>query len=243
MTILPACLLYAALAITGSARMEFSTCLYDSSRQRPIPVAVYRPDAVNEQTRVLVFNHGYDQNKNPESYRSYDYLTRFLADKGYYVISIQHELPGDPPLAMDGNLMKTRLPNWSRGVENILFVVREFKKLNPGLDWNGLVMMGHSNGGDMTMLLAAGHPELIARAISLDHRRMIMPRTGKPRLDTLRACDCEADPGVIPTKDEQLKYRTTVIRLEGVAHSDMGKRGTDEQHECITKHIAAFLDE
>ena len=88
----------------------------------------------------------------------------------------------DPLLAMEGNFMETRMPNWERGVANILFTIQEFKKLKPQLNWNDFILIGHSNGGDMTMLFATRYPQLINKAISMDHRRMIMPRTRNPRL-------------------------------------------------------------
>ena len=82
------------------------------------------------------------------------------------MISIQHELPNDLPLAMSGNFMKTRMPNWERGVENILFTIKEFKKFKPKLSWNNITIMGHSNGGDMAMLFAAKHPTMAQKIIS-----------------------------------------------------------------------------
>ena len=179
------------------AQTEFTTSLFDSRRNRIVPVAVYRPKKESARTGVIIFNHGYDGNKNDKSNQSYSYLTRFLAEKGYYVISIQHELSDDPLLAMEGNFMETRMPNWKRGEENILFTIREFKKLKPNLQWEKLCVIGHSNGGDITMLTATNHPELIMKAISMDHRRMIIPRTQKPRIYTLRGCDYDADPGVL----------------------------------------------
>ena len=97
-------------------------------------------------------------------------------------------------------LCKTRMPNWERGSGKYLFHHSEFKKLKPQLDWDKLILIGHSNGGDMTMLFATKYPHLINKAISMDHRRMIMPRTEKPRLYTLRGCDYDADAGVIPHK-------------------------------------------
>ena len=159
------------------AQTEFTTSLFDSRRNRIVPVAVYRPKKESARTGVIIFNHGYDGNKNDKSNQSYSYLTRFLAEKGYYVISIQHELSDDPLLAIEGNFMETRMPNWKRGEENILFTIREFKKLKPNLQWEKLCVIGHSNGGDITMLTATNHPELIMKAISMDHRRMIIPQT------------------------------------------------------------------
>ena len=196
------------------AQTEFTTSLFDSRRNRIVPVAVYRPKKESARTGVIIFNHGYDGNKNDKSNQSYSYLTRFLAEKGYYVISIQHELSDDPLLAMEGNFMETRMPNWKRGEENILFTIREFKKLKPNLQWEKLCVIGHSNGGDITMLTATNHPELIMKAISMDHRRMIIPRTQKPRIYTLRGCDYDADPGVLPTSEEQQKFRIEVVRLD-----------------------------
>ncbi len=224
------------------AQTEFTTSLFDSRRNRIVPVAVYRPKKESARTGVIIFNHGYDGNKNDKSNQSYSYLTRFLAEKGYYVISIQHELSDDPLLAIEGNFMETRMPNWKRGEENILFTIREFKKLKPNLQWEKLCVIGHSNGGDITMLTATNHPELIMKAISMDHRRMIIPRTQKPRIYTLRGCDYDADPGVLPTSEEQQKFRIEVVRLDGVTHSNMGENGSAEQHDLIKRHIYMFLN-
>lgn len=238
---LKALLLFILFATCSFAQSEFSTCLFDSTRNRPIPVAIYQPKKMSTHTQVIIFNHGYDGNKNSRSNKTYSYLTRFLSEKGYYVISIQHELPNDPLLSMEGNFMETRMPNWKQGVDNILFTINEFKKLKPELNWGNTAMIGHSNGGDMTMLFATEYPELITRAISLDHRRMIMPRTNTPRIYTLRGCDYGADRDVIPSKDEQTKLHITVIKLDGVTHTDMGHRGSDEQHNLINHYLYKFL--
>lgn len=203
---LKALLLFILFTTCNFAQSEFTTCLFDSARNRPIPVAIYQPEKMNAHTQVIIFNHGYDGNKNSRSNKTYTYLTRFLSEKGYYVISIQHELPNDPLLAMEGNFMGIRMPNWKQGIDNILFTINEFKKLKPELNWKNATMIGHSNGGDMTMLFATECPELITRAISLDHRRMIMPRTNAPRIYTLRGCDYEPDSDVIPSEDEQKNY-------------------------------------
>lgn len=220
---------------------EFTTCLFDVSRNRKIPVTVYKPQKVDQKTRVIIFSHGYDGNQNGKSNQAYSYLTRFLSGKGFYVISIQHELPDDPLLAMSGDFMQTRMSNWERGVENILFTINEFKKFKPCIDWSRLVLIGHSNGGDMTMLFASKYPALIKKAISLDHRRMVMPRCETPRIYTLRGCDYEADEGVIPTPTEQRKHHIVVLRLDGIGHGDMDDKGSEEQHEKIRHYIYKIL--
>lgn len=237
-------ILFVICGITGVfGRNEFTMCLYDSVRNRNVPVVIYQPKIITPDTKVVIFNHGYDGNSNPASNKSYFYLTRFLSDKGYYVISIQHELPGDPLLAMKGDFMKTRMPNWERGVENILFAICEFKKLKSEMDWNNVILIGHSNGGDMTILFAKEHPDLISKAITLDHRRMVVPRVGTPRIYTLRGSDYEADEGVIPSLNEQRKFHITVQQLEGITHSDMGHSGNEKQHDNINRYIYEFLED
>ncbi len=220
---------------------EFTTCLYDNNRERIIPVAVYQPQKITDKTGVVIFSHGYDQNKNINSNRTYSYLTRFLSEKGFYVISIQHELPNDPLLAMDGEFMETRMPNWRRGKENILFTMNEFKKLRPDLNWNGLILIGHSNGGDMSMLFATDFPHTVKKVISLDHRRMIIPRNINLPILTLRGCDYDADPGVLPTEEEQKIYPVRIVKLESITHSDMGENGTREQHDLINRYVYGFI--
>lgn len=65
---------------------------------------------------------------------------------------------------MAGEFMKTRISNWERGVENIMFVIEKFMRLKPELNWNNLSLIGHSNGGDMAMLLATKHPQIAKRS-------------------------------------------------------------------------------
>ena len=174
------------------SQTEFTTCLFDGARNRVIPITVYQPQKVNSKTKVIIFNHGYDGNKNGKS-------------------------------------------------NHIYFTIQEFKKLKPQLDWDKLILIGHSNGGDMTMLFATKYPHLINKAISMDHRRMIMPRTEKPRLYTLRGCDYDADAGVLPTKQEQEQFHMKVVKLDGITHSNMGENGTEEQHRLINQSISGFL--
>ncbi len=216
---------------------------YDTSRQRLIPVAVTKPDGNNtDGLKVIVMNHGYDKNMGG-SYKTYSYLTDALAANGIFVISIQHELPDDDFLAMEGNFYETRMPNWKRGMENILFAIGQFKKIYPELDWGDTNLIGHSNGGDMCMLFAREYPELAKRIISLDHRRMPIPHTNRPRLYSLRGSDYDADEGVLPTVGKEKKYGIRIINLENIEHSDMDNKGTPEQHRIIVDYILSFLND
>lgn len=223
------------------AQTEFSVCLYDNQRSRPIPVTIYKPSVISDNTKPVIFNHGYDGNKNINSNETYAYLTRFLSAQGYYVISIQHDLPNDELLSMQEPFMSSRMPFWKKGEANILFTISEFKKLIPDMDWESLILIGHSNGGDMVMLTATEYPSIANRVISLDNRRMIIPRTGHPQIMTLRGCDYPADNGVLPTKEEQDRYNIRVVYLDGISHSDMGENGTKMQHDRINQYIELFI--
>jgi predicted dienelactone hydrolase len=57
--------------------------LFDPSRGRKIPVAVYKTTV--KHPRLVIFSHGYGMNRGDS----------YLASKGYFVVSIQHELPTD----------------------------------------------------------------------------------------------------------------------------------------------------
>ena len=74
-------LLFLFLLAEVYAQTEFTTCLFDSSQNRIVPIAVYQPQKESARTGVIIFNHGYDGNKNDKSNRSYSYLTRFFGGK------------------------------------------------------------------------------------------------------------------------------------------------------------------
>lgn len=114
---------------------------YDQNRQREIPIAIYKPktDIAGKQ-KVVVFSHGYGQNKGGD-YLAYSYLTEFLASKGYFVVSIQHELATDSLLPLTGNPQILRRPFWERGADNILFVINELKKTKPDLDYEHITLI------------------------------------------------------------------------------------------------------
>ncbi|KFF04237.1 alpha/beta hydrolase family protein [Flavobacterium reichenbachii] len=217
--------------------------LFDKSRNRKIPAALYyaKTDQKIKNQQIIIFSHGYGENKGGDN-KIYSYLTENLASKGYYVISIQHELPTDDLLAMEGDLKVTRMPNWERGVENILFVLNEFKKTNPDLDFKHLALIGHSNGGDMTALFATKYPDLVNKIITMDNRRMPLPRVHKPKIYSLRSINYNADEGVLPNQKEQEKYGITV-QYTLIKHSDMDNDATSEERKVLINSIEKYLKE
>lgn len=226
---------------TYETRLDTLT-LFDTSRNRKIPVAFYSPETARKipKQQVVIFSHGYGGNKGND-YFVYSYLTQKLASKGYFTVSIQHELPSDELLPMQGKLQTTRMPFWERGVENILFVLKELKKIKPDLDYQHLTLIGHSNGGDMTALFTVKHPELVYKIIAMDNRRMFLPRTALPKIYTIRSNDYPSDEGVLPSPDEQKKYHITV-QPTNINHGHMDDKGSQEEKNMLNKLVLEYID-
>ncbi|WP_454045931.1 alpha/beta hydrolase [Chryseobacterium sp. Marseille-Q8038] len=215
----------------------------DHSRNRKIPVAFYYPETDKKilNPQVIIFNHGYGLNKGGD-YLVYSYLTEKLASKGYFTVSIQHELATDSLLPTEGNLQMVRRPFWQNGSDNILFVLNELKKTKPELDYKHLTLIGHSNGGDMAALFGNQHPNLVYKLITMDNRRMFLPRTSVPKIYSLRSNDYPADEGVLPNETEQKKYSIT-IQPTLINHGHMDNKGSDEEKEILNDFVLKYLSE
>jgi predicted peptidase len=153
------------------------TC-FDVARNRKIPVAIFKPKTFSKTKKypVVIFNHGYGQNDGA-AYLHYTYLTNFLAENGFFVLSIQHELTTDSLIPTSGIPQIVRRPFWERGVDNIHFAIDQLKLQYPKLDFKNLSLIGHSNGGDITALFSQKYPNLVHKLITLDNRLMSLPRT------------------------------------------------------------------
>jgi predicted dienelactone hydrolase len=223
----------------AAAVRQESLPLFDQARDRPVPVVVYTSASQTARLpKLAILSDGYGS-KNTD----YSFVANHLATRGYYVASIQHELPSDEPLPKTGRPYETRMPSWQRGVQNILFVLRELKKMRPELDYTKVVLIGHSHGGDTSMLFAQEHPSMVHVVISLDNRRMPFARTRQPRIFSIRSSDQVADEGVIPSPDEQANLGMRVVNLPATKHDDMWDGATDEQKAEITRHISSFLQD
>ncbi len=211
---------------------------WDSSRKRLVPVAIYAPAKVRN-ARVVLVSHSYGQN-NMDCYHRYSYLCNYLARKGYYVVSIQHELPTDPLLPVAGCTMQTRMSNWERGAGNIHFVIARLKHDQPQLDYKSVTLIGHANGGDISMLYAQKCPKDITKVISLDSRRMPFPRAAYPKVYAIRSTEQSVDGGVIPTLAEQKKYGIRCVNAH-CTQNDMDNTATDNQRKEISGYILSFM--
>lgn len=214
--------------------------LFDKIRNRSVPVALYQPVSSSGKSKaklkLAVLNHGYGM-KNTE----YSFVAETLVAHGYLVASIQHELPTDEAMPTTGEPSIVRRPFWERNVQNILFVIEELKKLKPDLDFKNLLLVGHSNGSDTAMMFAEKYPKSVKKVISLDNRRMVIPRLKKPRILSIRSSDQQADEGVLPNEKEQKKFKIKIVKLANTRHDDMWDGGSAEQKREISKIISDFI--
>jgi hypothetical protein len=231
-------------AVSTDIRIETFEVL-DSVRNRLIPYAVYSPgpkEKVKDSIRLVIFSHGYGSNYS-RNYLNYSYLTKRLAKSGFWAVSIQHELLGDPLIPKEGIMQVVRMPFWIRGEENILFVLNDFKKKFPELKIRSVDLIGHSNGGDMSVLTAKDHPQLIRKVITLDHLRMPIPRISKPQFSSLRSTDKAADSLVIPSKETCSALGITIIQLKKITHNEMNDEGSRKQKKQINQYIQKILED
>jgi|KBSSwiStaDraftv2_1062776.scaffolds.fasta_scaffold05641_4 dienelactone hydrolase len=209
--------------------------LVDTARDRKIPVMLYGYMTGDRPRRVAIISHGLGTRNT-----AYSFLADALVQQGYVVAAIQHELDEDAPLAMGDNLYVRRYPNWQAGVENIMFTVRALRERGIA---NGrkIVLVGHSNGGDMSMLFAWQHPEMTRLAFSFDNRRMYLPRMRDPRICSVRSIDQPADPYVLPSADEQRTLHIRITSISGLKHNFMSNRATTEQKKQMLDRLFECL--
>lgn len=214
--------------------------LFDTIRQREIPIAIFRNKTIRRsQYPVVIFNHGYGQNSG-DSYLKYSYLTTFLAEEGFLVISVQHELPDDEPIPLAGIPQVVRRPFWLRGAANIHYVIGQLPHLLEGLEIGELILLGHSNGADMIALFPELFPDKIDKIITLDNRRMPLPCTKSPRIYSIRSSDLPADDGVLPDSATIARLGIQIIPSP-VRHDDMDDHATDEEQLFLRRTLLRFL--
>ena len=210
--------------------------LYDAARQRHVPVALYnKPDRV--QRPLAIISPGYGM-----PHTGYGFIANALAARGYVVAAIQQEQPGDPAPASSGNLAQLRRPIWKTGVDSIRFVMRDLEQRHISSPGPAAIVLGHSNGGDTSMLLATIAPDLTETVISLDNRRMPIPRTAAPRIYSIRSSDLPADEGVLPNPGEQSQFGIRLTTIAGLNHNDMWDGATPEQKSAMLAAIVACMD-
>lgn len=218
-----------------------SMTLMDQSRNRSIPLELYFPSKSKtcmaaHPCPVAILSAGYGI-----SYREYSFLADELNDLGFLVVSINHELPADPRLNRNGNIRKQLKKLWQQGARNIAFVQNALSKSFPDFDWRHVVLVGHSIGGDSSAFRTSRDSASIAALITLDNRRAALPRTPAIKVLSVRAGDTQADPGVLPVIEEQRRFGSCIVKIDGSRHNDMHDGGSVALKEKIRHAVRLFL--
>ncbi|MDH2382510.1 alpha/beta hydrolase [Bradyrhizobium sp. CER78] len=189
---------------------------------------------------VAILSHG-NTVKNTE----YSFLTNVFASRGYLVVSIQHDLDTDSPMVTKvGEEYVGRRMQYNRGVFNIMYAIDELKKLYPNANYRALTLIGHSNGGDISMFFAKQHPDLVKKVVTLDNLRVPFITDSKIKILSFRSRDpvFKADPGVVPDEETCARLGIKVVRTE-FHHNDLSDRGPESAKSSIQAGVEQFLDE
>jgi hypothetical protein len=234
-------------AISRWAIRHETLSLFDASRQRPISVdlAVRRDYETKADNGFWKLPVAIISNGNTVKNTEYSFLANALAARGYLVASIQQDLPSDPPL-----ITKVGLPYvgrrgiYMRCEANILFVLGELQKQQPNADYDHLTLVGHSNGGDVSMYVAKQHPELVSKVITLDNLRVPFVLSDKMKILSFRSKDpnFKTDPGVLPTPKDAHADGIDIVNT-GALHTQLSDRGPDSLKERIQATLDKFLSD
>lgn len=244
------CLVIAAAYFSASkwAIRHETVTFFDTTRNRPVAVniAVRRDKEMRAAAGILdplpvaILNHG-----NTVRFTEYSFLANVFAARGYMAISIQHDLETDQPLVTKvGELYVGRLPVYERGVANIEFAIEQLRKRQPASNYDKITLVGHSNGGDISMYFAKLHPDRIKKVVTLDNLRVPFLTDGKFKILSFRSQDpmFKADAGVVPDDDICEKLGITVVKT-GFQHVDMSDRGPDNVKSNIQALLDKFLED
>jgi pimeloyl-ACP methyl ester carboxylesterase len=247
--LLSLCVLVAAGYFTASkwAIRHETITFYDAARDNrkvEVDIAVRRDKEMQANAGMIslpvaVLSHG-----NTVKFTEYSFLANVFAARGYIAVSVQHDLPTDPPMVTKvGEIYVGRRPQYERGVANIRFAVEQMKDVQPHADYDHLTLVGHSAGADISMLFATMYPDQTKKVVALDNLRVPFVTNGKFKILSFRSKDpaFKTDPGVIPDDEICQKAGITVVKTD-FQHNDMRDTGPDEAKSAIDTMLDSFLE-
>jgi pimeloyl-ACP methyl ester carboxylesterase len=205
-----------------------------------IPVDIHAPASIQACTHatpcpVAILSPGYGLSGS-----DYSFVTRYLNGMGYLVVALQ-DSAGGVRLDRDASVSKQVQAMARVASQSISTVIAESAPRYPQFDWQRLLLVGHSLGGDSSAQFAADNPNRVSGLISLDSRRVALPRSAGIHVLTIRASDTATDPGVLPNEEERSRYATCVVRIEGARHDDMQDAGSEQLKARVISAIDTFL--
>jgi hypothetical protein len=226
-------------------RHETITFIDSTRDNRPVAVDIavrrdkeMQADAGMLKLPVAILNHS-----NTVKFTEYSFVANVFAARGYEVVSIQHDLPTDPPMVTKvGEPYVGRLAQIERGVANIKFAVEKMHDVQPNADYDHLTVVGHSMGGDITMYFAKQYPDEIKKVVTMDNLRVPFITSGKFKILSFRSTDPQfkSDPGVVPSSDICEKLGITVVTTK-FQHNDMRDTGSETAKSSIQDMLDKFL--
>lgn len=205
-----------------------------------VPVDIHVPANVQACTNakpcpVAILSPGYGFAGS-----DYSFVRNYLNRMGYLVVALQDSAGG---LKLDPNApVSKQIQALARvASQSISTAIDETAARYPQFDWQHLLLVGHSLGGDGSAQFAADNANRVSSLISLDSRRVALPRSAGIHVLTIRASDTTADPRVLPNEEERKRYGSCVVRIEGSRHNDMQDTGSAQLKAKITSAIGTFL--
>ena len=214
----------------------------DVSRQRLIPIEIVLPETATNCTTTNRCNVAFISAGNRVPFTKYQFVSRMLNNMGYMTVAVDHELPGDPPLSRTGDLYQTRIENWQRGADTLHFLQQALTSRFPTYDFNKLTLIGHSNGGDISTWLSNEGKEYVYQLITLDHKRVSLPKTANIKVLSLQATEYPTQHGILLTIQEQQQYGTCIVELAGAKHMDLSDYGSNSVIKQSEHIISGFIN-
>jgi predicted dienelactone hydrolase len=205
-----------------------------------VPVDIHVPANIQACTKatpcpVTILSPGYGLSGS-----DYSFVTSRLTAMGYMVVALRESAAGaklNPNAPVPEQLrVLARV-----GAQSIAAAIDEVAARYPQFDWQHLLLVGHSLGGDSSAQFAADNATRVSGLITLDSRRVALPRSPGTHVLTIRASDTTADSGVLPNDEERSRYGTCVVHIKGAHHNDMRDAGSEQLKTRITSVIDTFL--
>jgi hypothetical protein len=81
----------------------------------------------------------------------------------------------------------------------------------------------------------------VKRLITLDHRRVPLPRLETLAVLSVRGSDFPADDGVLYTAEQLKQFNACIVQVAEAKHNDMTDFGPDWLKSALAKIILAFV--
>ncbi|MGF1909770.1 alpha/beta hydrolase [Vibrio kasasachensis] len=214
----------------------------DLTRERSIPIEVNLSTSMKACTSEKRCHVAFISAGNRVPFTKYKFITESLNDLGYMTVAIDHELPNDPPLSKTGDLYQTRIENWERGAKTIDFLQQELALRFPAYDFSKLTLIGHSNGGDISTWLSNENKSNIYQLITLDHKRVTLPKNDEIRILSLRSPEYPTKSGVLPTIEEQNTYSSCIVEISASKHMDFTDYGVAAVQQKTIEIMSGFVN-